>query len=226
MKTFTSFLKGILAGIFIALGGIANMACCGKLSNNGSLYGSMFFSIGLLLVCFLGANLYTGKIGFIFEEKNKRYTIDTFVGLLGNIVGAAFIGLLISLLGDANFINKAIINLANSKIENFNVLSTLSSSAFCGILIYIAVYCFKKFENVGLKVLFIFLCVTVFVVSGFDHVVANVYYFTNYICLGKFNIDLLYIFLLDLVGNSLGSLLIYSLIKLVTICEKKNTETK
>jgi formate/nitrite transporter FocA (FNT family) len=222
MKTLNAFLKGILAGFLIALGGIANLACiCKGGSGIGNLFGAMFFSIGLLCVCFLGANLYTGKIGFIIEERKIRFCIDTFIGLLGNVIGALLVGLLISLLGKDNFINSVDLSLVNGKIENFDILKTIISSAFCGILIYLGVYLFKKYENPGLKTLFIFLAVTVFVISGFDHCVANVFYFTDFALINGFNIKLVYLFLLNVLGNSLGSLLLYGIIKAIDVVQVK-----
>ena len=49
---------------------------------------------------------------------------------------------------------------------------------FCNVLIYIAVEGYRSIENSLGRYLAVFFGVTVFVVCGFEHCVANMYYFT------------------------------------------------
>jgi Formate/nitrite family of transporters len=220
MKTFKYFLNGVLAGVLISIGSIANIACLAY-DTNGVLkvFGAVLFSLGLLGVCFLKANLYTGKIGFIFEEHCKDYTIETFIGLLGNLVGAILIASLFALLSGS--LSATTTNIVNNKIDNFSILSTLASSIFCGILIYLGVYLFKKVEHPLLKSLFIILCVTIFVIAGFDHCIANAFYFMVYIMKAEFNPTLLLMLLIAICGNTIGSLLLYSLTKSLDVITNK-----
>ena len=63
-KEYADFLiKGVYAGIMIGIGGIAFLSLENKIA------GSFFFSLGLLTVCMYGMNLYTGKIGYILNNK-------------------------------------------------------------------------------------------------------------------------------------------------------------
>ena len=75
----------------------------------------------------------------------------------------------------------------------------------CGILMYIAVNNYKKINNDIGKYSCIFMCVMVFILCGFEHSVANMYYISvaNLLSLKS----LLYI-LIMILGNSVGSILI------------------
>ena len=73
-------IKSILAGIMIAIGGTI------FLSLDNKIIGSIFFSIGLFMICTRGLNLFTGKIGYIFEN-NLKYTLEVIITLIGNFIG-------------------------------------------------------------------------------------------------------------------------------------------
>ena len=96
------------------------------------------------------------------------------------------------------------VNLVNLKL-NDNLLSIFILSILCGILMYIAVNNYKKINNEIGKYSCIFMCVMVFILSGFEHSIANMYYISvaNLLSLKS----LLYI-LVMLLGNSIGSILI------------------
>ena len=64
LKKYVDFLlKGIYAGLMIGIGGTV------YLSVENTIIGSFLFSIGLLMICMYGMNLYTGKIGYILINK-------------------------------------------------------------------------------------------------------------------------------------------------------------
>ena len=65
-----SFLKGILAGLAIGLGGFLYILMTYLISGEvGKVLGSLLFAVGLFTVCTFQLHLYTGKIGLIFEKK-------------------------------------------------------------------------------------------------------------------------------------------------------------
>ena len=89
-----TILFGIYAGIAIGLGGLLNIAVNSIPFENpiwGRILGSLLFPVGLNLVCFLGLNLFTGKIGYVLDNK-KEYL--GFLGLvyIGNILGSLLFG--------------------------------------------------------------------------------------------------------------------------------------
>ena len=82
-KFWDDFVKGILAGIMIAIGGTV------FLSLDNKILGATFFSIGLFMILTNGMNLYTGKIGYILQN-DKKYLVEVLATLIGNFVGTYF----------------------------------------------------------------------------------------------------------------------------------------
>ncbi len=75
-KNIKNFIKGIYAGIMIGIGGTI------YLSMSSKVLGAIFFSIGLMMICIFNMNLYTGKIGYIINNK-KSYLLELLLSLLG-----------------------------------------------------------------------------------------------------------------------------------------------
>ena len=72
MEKFKIFLSSILAGMAIAIGGIANLTLENKVA------GAIFFTAGLFTVCVFGFHLFTGKVCYVFENK-AGYIADLIV---------------------------------------------------------------------------------------------------------------------------------------------------
>ena len=91
-----NFLKGILAGLSIGLGGFLYIILSHYVpGEGGKALGSLFFGVGLFLVCTFGFSLYTGKIGLIYEEKKDlTFYLSLPVMLIGNAIGAIALGYL------------------------------------------------------------------------------------------------------------------------------------
>lgn len=166
-ENVSSLLKGIYAGIMIGIGGTI------YLSVSNQVVGAILFAIGLLTICVYKMNLYTGMIGYILENKLGYLKTLTFT-LLGNLLGTIITALLILNTRIANISIRAR-EMAIIKISD-NYLSIFILSVFCGILMYIAVNNFKKGEDSIIKYLSIFICVVVFILCGFEHCIANMYY--------------------------------------------------
>ncbi len=200
MKKYRNYLdylvKGIYAGIMIAIGG------CVFLSQTDNVAGAFFFSIGLLVICMFGMNLYTGKIGYVLVNK-ANYFIELLLSLIGNFIGT-FLTAKVLLLTRASAFQEKAINMANIKL-NDSLLSIFILSIFCGILMYIAVNNFKKIENGIGKYVGIFMCVMVFILCGFEHCVANMFYFSF---AEAWSLDTFLCLLIMIIGNSFGSILI------------------
>ncbi len=193
---FSNYLiKGIYAGIMIGIAG------CVYLSVENHVMGSFLFALGLLTICMYGMNLYTGKIGYVLINKPK-YLLELLFTLIGNFVGTFIVGKLISLTRFKTICDSAKV-IGKIKL-NDNLLSIFILSFFCGILMYIAVNNHKKITGEIGKYIGIFLCVMVFILCGFEHSVANMFYFSAG-SLWTFK-TLLYVVIMVL-GNSVGSIL-------------------
>ena len=191
------FLKSILAGIMIAVGGTV------YLSLDNKAVGASLFTIGLVSVLLCNFNLYTGKIGYLVNNFNLKYIKEMFITLVGNFIGASFIGFILRYTRIYSNVKSKADILAGAKL-NDSLLSIFILSIFCGLLMYFAVNGFKKVNDFG-KYLVVYLGVVVFILCGFEHCIANIYYFSvadvwSLKTLGYVGVMIL--------GNSLGSFIL------------------
>lgn len=195
-KNINILFKGIYAGMMIGIGGTV------YLSISNSIIGAIFFSVGLLTICIYKMNLYTGMIGYIIENK-LNYIVTLLLTLIGNFIGTMITSLLVLNTRIANLSVRAK-EISSIKI-NDNYLSIFILSIFCGMLMYIAVNTFKKEKDSIVRYLAIFICVIVFILSGFEHCIANMYY----ISLAKlWSLKAVLSMLIMILGNSVGSIFI------------------
>ena len=220
-KFFKTLYLGILAGAAIGIGSFVFLFFSYLFRDynpGGKMFASMMFSVGLLTVCILGLNLYTGKIGVFLDdrEKIKENSINLPIILLGNAIGAFALGILFHLI----VVNKAGFM---EMLENVSKAKTDSKSVFiegflCGALVYIAVYCFKNFQNWAMKIIGLVVSVTLFVYCGFQHCIANMFYFGIAF---NWNLDMLWNLIIVIVTNSVGALFVRCLVHLAAIIKQK-----
>lgn len=169
MKKLVSFLYSVLGGACIGIGGTVFLSCDNKVT------GAVFFCLGLFAICTFGFNLFTGKVGYVFENP-PAYTGFVLSVWLGNLVGTGLVGYAVRATRIAGIAEKAAA-LCQTKLDD-GVLSIFILSVFCNILMFIAVDGFKNNPHQLGKYLGIFLGVIVFILCGFEHCVANMYYFS------------------------------------------------
>ena len=146
------------------------------LSIENKVIGASLFSIGLFGVLIYNLNLYTGKIGYLITNFNLKYIKELIITLIGNFIGACSVGFILRYTRIYDKIYEKSLILANTKL-NDNILSIFILSIFCGLLMYYAVNGFKKQTDFG-KYLVVYLGVAVFILCGFEHCIANMYYFS------------------------------------------------
>ncbi len=190
-------LKSILAGIMIAIGGTV------YLSLENKVFGSIFFTIGLFGVVVYSFNLYTGKIGYLINNFNFKYIKELIITLIGNFIGTFFVGFILRYTRIYSLINENAVKIVNVKLSD-SIYSILILSFFCGLLMYFAVNGYKEIKDGG-KYLAIFLGVIVFILCGFEHCIANMYYFTVANAWSFISFKYLLVMIL---GNSIGGCLI------------------
>lgn len=190
-------IKSILAGIMIGIGGTI------YLSLDNKIVGSILFAIGLFIIVVYSFNLYTGKIGYLINNFNKKYISELIITLIGNFIGTFFVGFILRYTRIYNMISEKAKTLADIKL-NDTLISILILSFFCGILMYLAVNTYKEVKDIG-KYLAVFLGVIVFILCGFEHCIANMYYFS---VSSTWSLNTLLYLLVMILGNSLGGILI------------------
>ena len=200
--------SGIMAGTMISIGGSVFLSLAGT----NKIAGAILFSVALLCICLQGYSLYTGKIGFILSDHSKNAMSVLWLGLVGNIIATIIFGIA---LGYAmpNIVDTASAICA-SKLEQ-KWLQTLIRSIFCGMLMYQAVSIYKNHEKNLFGIIF---CIPVFILSGFEHSIDNMFYFAAARC---FSIKVVIYILIVILGNSLGGMF-FELLSLS--CKKEKTE--
>lgn len=191
--------KTIMSGIMIGVGGTVYLMCDNK------FLGSLLFSFGLFTIIQCGFSLYTGKVGYIPENK-PIYIREVAVTLIGNAIGTGIAALLVRLTRIGGKVHENAVAAMDTKM-NDSYPSIFILGIFCGLLMYLAVDNGKRCRQGGHDASFVFgtvVPVMVFILSGFNHSVADCFYF--------FAADIslkgvVYIIVVAL-GNAVGGMLI------------------
>ena len=196
MKYLNYLIKSILAGIMIGIGGTI------FLSLENKVIGAFLFAIGLFIIVTKGLNLYTGKIGYIFDN-DLKYVIEVLITLVGNFIGTFLVGFVLRFTRIYSAIGQKSGAICQAKLDD-SILSIFILSVFCGILMYLAVNGYKVMKDSFGKYAGVFLGVAVFILCSFEHCVANMYYFSiaNMWTLKAFG----YLWIMIL-GNSVGGVM-------------------
>ena len=185
-------LSGISAGICIALGGSVFLA------TDNRVVGAVLFSVALLCICMKGYALFTGKVGFVPEDHGRPALQLLLAGLLGNLIGTFLCGRLLRLGLPA--LSDAARTICAAKLTQAPA-AALIRGVFCGILMYLAVSIWKE-RQTPLGILF---CIPVFILSGFEHSIADMFYFA---VSGIVSLKAFVFLWLVIIGNALGAMLL------------------
>ena len=212
MKYLKVLLFGIFAGLAIGLGSLAFTVFSAYFNSAGGLiFASALFSVGLILVCVLGLQLFTGKVGMVFDDREKlvENAINLPIMLVGNAIGAFALGIICHFI----FMNVPAVadRILAISLGKTNSTTVFLQGIFCGALVYIAVYLYKNLENYAMRIIGIIVAVTLFVYCGFQHCIANMFYFGMAF---NWNINMLWNLLIVILTNSLGALLVRCLVLL------------
>lgn len=208
MKFVKNLLSAVLAGVMISLGGAVYLACTAV---DKAPLGAVLFSLGLSVILIMGFLLFTGKTAYLLENK-PSYIPYLLTIWLGNILGCMLTGLLVRLAKPK--LAETALSLCEAKLSQ-SWWQTLILGALCGILVYIAVDYFKSDEDKKSlpKYLLVFTCVPAFILSGFEHSIADMFYFAAANSLYTVK-GIVYILLVS-AGNLAGAVLFHSAKKAV-----------
>lgn len=187
-----AFWLSIAAGVMIGIGGTVFLAC------DNRYIGAVMFTVALLGICQMRLYLYTGKIGYICYEHRRDDVATVAVTLGGNLLGTLAAGLAVGFM-KPGYIETALA-LCERKLT-MAPMQVLVAGFFCGILMYTAVSVYKE-RDTHMGILF---CVPVFIICGFEHSIADMFYF---FAARLFTGSTALFLLLVVIGNSLGGMLI------------------
>lgn len=179
-------LLGMMAGAFIAFGGAASSVAAHGVADVGlarSIAGAIF-PVGLMLVVFTGSELFTGNSLMIMAVIDKKITFlkmirNLVVVYFANFIGALIIDVLVFLSGQFDFSGGGLgaytIKVALAKTSIAPVTAVISG-ILCNILVCLAIVLAGTAKDSIGRIFGIFFPIAAFVVCGFEHCVANMFY--------------------------------------------------
>jgi formate/nitrite transporter len=188
LDAVTAFTLAVLAGAFIALGGVfATTALAGTgaapWGPNRVLAGAAF-SVGLVLVVVGGAELFTGNSLIVMAWASRRVPTGTLlrnwlIVFAGNFVGAAGTAALVYLAGThrggGGAVGGTALAIAHAKLE-LGFTQAVALGVLCNALVCLAVWLTLSARTTTDRILAIVPPISAFVAAGFEHSVANMYF--------------------------------------------------
>ncbi|NLL78022.1 MAG: formate/nitrite transporter family protein [Clostridiales bacterium] len=179
-------LLGVMAGAFISIGAAASSVSMYGIDNVGvaRTVGGAVFPIGLMLIILIGGELFTGNCLVIFGILDKKYSWPTmaknlFLVFISNLAGAVLMAILVTYSGQFSYSHDAlgayVIKVALTK-ATIQPGTAFISAILCNIIVCAAVFMAAGAKDLAGKILGIFFPIFVFVICGFEHCVANMYY--------------------------------------------------
>ncbi|MDR2168679.1 MAG: formate/nitrite transporter family protein [Planctomycetaceae bacterium] len=184
------FILGVLAGVYIAFASEgSNMAAFNLLAEPstfglGKCLAGAIFPGGLMLVVLAGGELFTGNTMMLLPCASGRISPvmllrNWVIVYVGNFAGSFFVAFLIvysgQLNGGANLLGGVTIKIAAMKCS-LTFVEAFFLGILCNWLVCLAVWMATGAENAAGKILAIFFPIWLFITSGFEHSVANMYY--------------------------------------------------
>lgn len=183
-------LLGILAGVFIAFASEGSNMAAFNLFAKPETYGlgkclaGAIFGTGLMLVVIAGGELFTGNtlmLAGVLDGKIKTGAMlrNWFYVYAGNFIGSVFIAWMMNVSGlfgsGSNNLGAMTIKIALYKV-NLTFLQAFVLGIMCNWLVCLAVWMSYGAKDITGKILAIFFPIWLFITSGFEHSVANMYY--------------------------------------------------
>ena len=218
---FKTFILAIFAGGFIALGALGSqIVSCGVVPVAlGRVLSGLIFPIGLAMVIIAGGELFTGNCLLFIPVLDHQISIMDFVKnlaivYLGNMVGSCFIAFLVNYGHVLTLYNgelvKSVVTTASVK-ANMPFLDAFFKGILCNVLVCIAVWASQAAEELSGRIIALYLPIFLFVVCGFEHSVANMYFIpvgmlAQYVYGVQGNTPLFGFFVTNLIPVTLGNL--------------------
>ncbi len=194
VKTQSSFVKllvlGFLAGVFIAFASEgSNMAAFNLLAKPetyglGKAMAGAIFGTGLMLVVLAGGELFTGNTLILAAVCDRQVTVGKMlrnwaIVYAGNLIGSVFLAYLMASSGlfgsGAQMLGAVTLKIAVYKV-NLSFMQAFYLGIMCNWLVCLAVWLSYGATEMAGKILGIFFPIWLFITSGFEHSVANMYY--------------------------------------------------
>ncbi len=186
LSAFKMLVLGFFAGVFIGFAGIASTVGSAVVENSSlsRLVSACLFPAGMAMVLVAGSELFTGNNLIIIALLEKKITLLQMLKnwgfvFLGNFIGAAFVAIMVvyghtpDLLGGR--LADSVVNAALHRV-NLTFMDSVIRGILCNILVCIAVWAAFASKTVSGKLLMSFWPVMLFVLCGFEHSIADIYF--------------------------------------------------
>ena len=177
---------GICAGIFIACGASASNMGMHTIANASAakVVAGTIFPVGLIMYLLIGGELFTGDCLMVMGAMNKKYSFASVakvltVVFLSNLIGSVLLAFFVFASGQWDYSSGALgaftIKIAMGKV-NTTFFNGFFSGIMCNIFVCGAVLTAYAAKDVSGKIWAAFFPIFAFVISGYEHCVANMYY--------------------------------------------------
>lgn len=179
-------LFGILAGIFVAIGAQGSLLGSHNIADPGvgKVVAGVIFPVGLMMIVLVGGQLFTGNCLMFMGAWDKKLAWSKVVRNLAiiwvtNMIGAFLVAVMCNYSGQYDF-NAGMLGAYTIKTAvakaNVNPMEAVVSGIMCNIIVCAAILIAGAAKDAAGKIAGIFFTIFVFVVSGFEHCIANGYY--------------------------------------------------
>ena len=215
------FIRAVMAGFFIDVAmiysNVVNNLFRSSFPEWGKFLGALVFSIAVLLISLVGGELFTGNnMVMAFGGCSGKVSWGEvckvwLVSYIGNFVGCLVLSLVFVWAG-ASGTAEYYASFIPGKLA-IPAGPLFFRAVLCNFFVCLGVLCGIKLQNEAAKVLMIMMCISGFVISGFEHSIANMGNFVTAICLvpGTSVTACLRSMLIVTLGNMAGGTLLLAL---------------
>lgn len=186
LSAFKMVVLGVFAGMFIGFAGIASTTASATIANPSvaKLVGACVFPAGMAMVLVAGSELFTGNnliVISLLERKVKLHEMlkNWLCVFAGNFIGAALVAALV-VYGHTPDLFEGVLAERMVAAAMSRVTQTFPEAfirgILCNILVCIAVWAAFAAKKVSGKLLMSFWPVMLFVLCGFEHGIADIYF--------------------------------------------------
>lgn len=179
-------LLGVSAGFFVGFGAQGSSLAMHGITDIGlaRTLAGVVFPLGLMMIVILGGELFTGNSLIAMAVLDKQASVSGMLRNLilvyfSNFIGTFLMAWMINHSGQLNYSDGGAgaftIKVALGKVS-VDPFQAVISGILCNILVCLAIFMGAAAKDIAGKCLAIFFPIFVFVISGFEHCVANMYY--------------------------------------------------
>lgn len=180
------FILAVFSGLFLAIACVATSGVVYGIENPGvaRMLVGLIFPFGLTMIICTGSELFTGNTLILIGVLSKTATIKGMFrnwaivysgNFLGCMILAYFYGNASGLAGDGGKVAAYTLKVALNKL-NLPWMEAFTLGIFCNFLVTVAVFMAVGAREPFGKFMGAIVPISMFVMSGFEHSVANMYY--------------------------------------------------